>query len=74
MLVFWANLIKIANFTPDLGMTVRYSHLAPDFLLDLVERLVPKPADNGAATAGSTATTTATGAILPISAESPLVQ
>jgi integrase len=57
-----------------IAMTVRYSHLAPDFLLDVVERLVPKPADNGAATAGSTATTTATGAILPISAESPLVQ
>ena len=24
-------------------MTVRYSHLAPDFLLDVVEKLVPKP-------------------------------
>jgi integrase len=28
-----------------IAMTVRYSHLAPDFLLDVVEKLVPKPAE-----------------------------
>lgn len=30
-----------------LAMTVRYSHLAPDFLLDVVEKLVPKPQSEG---------------------------
>lgn len=27
-----------------IAMTVRYSHFPPDFLLDVVERLVPRPA------------------------------
>lgn len=26
-------------------MTVRYSHLAPDFLFDVAEKLVPRPAE-----------------------------
>jgi len=26
-----------------IAMTVRYSHLAPDFLLNVVEKLVPQP-------------------------------
>lgn len=30
-----------------IAMTVRYSHLAPDFLLDVVEKLVPKPQTEG---------------------------
>ena len=42
-------------------MTVRYSHLAPDFLQDVVEKLVPKPAE--AAQDGRTDTTTDTEAI-----------
>jgi len=46
-----------------IAMTVRYSHLAPDFLLDVVEKLVPKADEKEADTGGSTATTTATGAI-----------
>lgn len=57
-----------------IAMTVRYSHLAPDFLLDVVEKLVPKPAENEAATVGATATTTAIEANLPVSAQSALVQ
>lgn len=28
-----------------IAMTVRYSHLSPDFLLNVVERLVPKPTE-----------------------------
>jgi site-specific recombinase XerD len=47
------------------AMTVRYSHLAPDFLQDVVDKLVPKPA--GAAQDGRTDTTTDTGAIPQIS-------
>jgi site-specific recombinase XerD len=43
------------------AMTVRYSHLAPDFLQDVVDKLVPKTAE--AAQDGRTDTTTDTGAI-----------
>ena len=42
-----------------IAMTVRYSHLAPDFLLNVVEKLVPKPVE--AATEERTDTTTDTG-------------
>ncbi len=45
------------------AMTVRYSHLAPDFLQDVVDKLVPKPAE--AASDEPTDTTTDTGAISP---------
>ena len=44
-----------------IAMTVRYSHLAPDFLLDVVEKLVPKPAE--AVSAKRTDTTTDTGPV-----------
>jgi site-specific recombinase XerD len=40
------------------AMTVRYSHLAPDFLLNVVEKLVPQPSE--ANTAERTDTTTDT--------------
>jgi site-specific recombinase XerD len=50
-----------------IAMTVRYSHLAPDFLLDVVEKLVPKSSENRADTGGTTATTTATGDISSVS-------
>jgi site-specific recombinase XerD len=43
------------------AMTVRYSHLAPDFLQDVVDKLVPKPAE--ATQDERTGTTTDTGAI-----------
>jgi site-specific recombinase XerD len=46
-----------------IAMTVRYSHLSPEFLLDVVDRLVPKPA--GAVSESSTDTTTDTGAFRP---------
>jgi integrase len=49
-----------------IAMTVRYSHLAPDFLLDVVEKLVAKPGGNEAATGRSTAITTATEAVSPV--------
>jgi len=42
-----------------IAMTVRYSHLAPDFLLNVVEKLVPAPV--GAVSAEPTDTTTDTG-------------
>jgi integrase len=42
------------------AMTVRYSHLAPDFLQDVVDKLVPKPEP---VQGGRTDTTTDTGAI-----------
>jgi len=42
------------------AMTVRYSHLAPDFLQDVVDKLVPKPAE--AVQYGPTETTTDTSA------------
>jgi len=57
-----------------IAMTVRYSHLAPDFLLDAVEKLVPTLAENEANSAGSTATTTATGAISSASTQVARVQ
>lgn len=41
------------------AMTVRYSHLAPDFLQDVVDKLVPKPSE--ATQAKRTDTTTDTG-------------
>ena len=41
-----------------IAMTVRYSHLAPDYQLEAVEKLVPKPAV--AASAEPTDTTTDT--------------
>jgi integrase len=40
------------------AMTVRYSHLAPDFLQDVVDKLVPKPAEDDSD--GRTDTTTDT--------------
>jgi integrase len=43
------------------AMKVRYSHLAPDFLQDVVDKLVPKPAE--AVQDERTDTTTDTGAI-----------
>jgi site-specific recombinase XerD len=46
-----------------IAMTVRYSHLSPDFLLDLVEKLVPTPP--GADSAERTDTSTDTGAFAP---------
>jgi integrase len=46
-----------------IAMTVRYSHLAPDFLLDVVEKLVPKPAE--ADSGEATDTTTDTGVLKP---------
>lgn len=46
-----------------IAMTVRYSHLAPDFLLNVVEKLVPK--ETQASTENRTDTTTDTGAIRP---------
>ena len=57
-----------------IAMTVRYSHLAPDFMLDVVEKLVPKPAETEAERDGATATTTATGAILPVPVQVTHVQ
>ena len=54
------------------AMTVRYSHLAPDFLQDVVDKLVPKPAE--AASDEPTDTTTDTGAISPEVAEVVHVQ
>jgi len=32
-----------------IAMTVRYSHLAPDFLSDVVAKLVPKPTEGDSA-------------------------
>jgi integrase len=46
-----------------IAMTVRYSHLAPDFLLDVVEKLVPKSAEADSGEANDT--TTDTGALQP---------
>lgn len=57
-----------------IAMTVRYSHLAPDFLFDVVEKLVPKPTESEAATGGATATTTATEALLPENTQAAHVQ
>lgn len=45
------------------AMTVRYSHLAPDFLLNVVEKLVPQPP--AATSTEPTDTTTDTGASRP---------
>jgi hypothetical protein len=45
------------------AMTVRYSHLAPDFLQDVVDKLVPKPIQ--ADSDERTDTTTDTRAIPP---------
>jgi site-specific recombinase XerD len=46
------------------AMTVRYSHLAPDFLFDVVEKLVPRSTE--ALSVGPTDTTTDTRAISPV--------
>jgi len=50
-----------------IAMTVRYSHLSPDFLLDVVDKLVPRTADE--TTTEQTDTTTDTG----VSTDSVLV-
>jgi len=54
------------------AMTVRYSHLAPDFLQDVVDKLVPKPAE--ATSESRTDTTTDTGAIPPVTPQVVHVQ
>jgi len=54
------------------AMTVRYSHLAPDFLLDVVEKLVPRLTE--ARSDSPTDTTTDTGAISPVLAQAMRVQ
>jgi site-specific recombinase XerD len=54
------------------AMTVRYSHLAPDFLQDVVDKLVPKPAE--ADSDGRTDTTTDTRAIPPVTSQVAHVQ
>lgn len=54
------------------AMTVRYSHLAPDFLFDVVEKLVPSPTD--AASDGRTDTTTDTKAIPQVNPQVAHVQ
>jgi site-specific recombinase XerD len=54
------------------AMTVRYSHLAPDFLLNVVEKLVPRP--SGAHTAERTDTTTDTSALSRVEPEPAHVQ
>jgi hypothetical protein len=46
-----------------IAMTVRYSLLAPDFLLNVVEKLVPK--ETGADTEKRSDTTTDTAAVPP---------
>jgi hypothetical protein len=48
--------------------TVRYSHLARDFLPEVVEKLVPRPA--AASSGGPSDTATNTGAIPSISPQS----
>ncbi len=51
-----------------IAMTVRYSHLAPDFLLDVVERLVPESAEVTSTSPEPTDTTTDTGTMGPATA------
>ena len=55
-----------------IAMTVRYSHLSPEYQLDAVERLVPKPAE--AASGEPTDTTTDTKPPMPEIAEVAYVQ
>lgn len=55
-----------------IAMTVRYSHLAPDFLQDVVDKLVPKPME--AQSTEPTYTTTDTGAFQSVGAEAAHVQ
>lgn len=57
-----------------IAMTVRYSHLAPKHTLAAVEKLVPKAGESGVATAGATATTTATERVAPSAATEPVLQ
>ncbi|HTZ73063.1 MAG TPA: site-specific integrase [Candidatus Aquilonibacter sp.] len=57
-----------------IAMTVRYSHLAPKHTLAAVEKLVPKTSESEAATAGATATTTATEGIALATPEQPMLQ
>jgi hypothetical protein len=52
-------------------MTVRYSHLAPDFMADAVEKLVPEAAS--ADSTSSTVTRTDTDAVASITPESTTV-
>jgi integrase len=54
------------------AMTVRYSHLAPDFLLDVVEKLVPQPAE--APLGSPTDTTTDTRAISSVATQAAHMQ
>ncbi len=55
-----------------IAMTVRYSHLAPDFLLNVVEKLVPQPSE--ANSEKPTDTTTDTSALLAETAQVVHVQ
>jgi site-specific recombinase XerD len=55
-----------------IAMTVRYSHLAPDFMLNVVEKLVPKEIE--ASTGERTDTRTDTGAIRPEAPQATHVQ
>lgn len=54
------------------AMTVRYSHLAPDFLQDVVDKLVPKRAET--TSDERTDTTTDTSAVLPVMVQVAHVQ
>jgi integrase len=54
------------------AMTVRYSHLAPDFLLNVVEKLVPQP--SAVASTEPTDTTTDTSVLSPVDLEPTHVQ
>ncbi len=54
-----------------IAMTVRYSHLSPEYLLDVVERLVPRPA--AALSAEPTDTTTDTKPVQPIAEQAAYV-
>ena len=57
-----------------IAMTVRYSHLAPQHTLAAVEKLVPKAGESEVATAGATATTTATDGVAPTVATETVLQ
>ena len=57
-----------------IAMTVRYSHLAPQHTLAAVEKLVPKAGESEVATAGATATTTATERVVSSVATEPVLQ
>jgi Phage integrase family len=57
-----------------IAMTVRYSHLAPQHTLAAVEKLVPKTGESVVATAGASATTTATERVVSSVATEPVLQ